>query len=720
MSFKELDIKREYRSFKNDIIKEFYIPTLRESVLYRRAVGFFSSSALAEISTGIADLVLNNGRMEIIASPKLSDEDIEAIEKGYKLRQKVIEDNLISQLTTPLDYVEGERLNLLAHLIADNRLDIKIALISGNEGSNFGMYHEKLGLLYDKYDNKIAFSGSLNETANALKSNYESIDVFTSWNEWQRVEDKEKVFEEIWENREYGLEVVDVPNVKLEIIKRYKKNFVNYRIDYVCSSKVFEENDEYNNKPHIPNNIKLHDYQLEAIKNWAYSDYKGIFDMATGTGKTFTGIGGIVKLYEELKGKIAIVIVCPYTHLVEQWVEDLKLFGIKPIVAYGESSDKNYKKKIKDSVINYNLGVIDYFCIITTNATYRSEYIQESLKRLKKDALFVVDEAHNFGAINLQNKLLKNFNYRLALSATLDRHNDEDGTKALYDYFGNKCIEYDLERAIREKKLTPYNYYPVKVYLTDSELNDYKQLSKEIGKNIIIRGDGKKKLNEKAKMLLLKRARLIAGAQNKSDLLKELIENYKNDNHILVYCGATKVLEDDFDYYDEGIRQIDYITEMLGDKLGMKVSQFTSKEDKYEREIIKQKFSDGEDLQVLVAIKCLDEGVNIPKIKTAFILASTTNPKEYIQRRGRVLRLAPGKEFANIYDFITLPREIDSVSGNINEELKFDEALIKNEVRRIIEFKKLAINSFESDKLISELQEAYGIDLYTIEMNKGD
>ena len=720
MSFKELDIKREYRSFKNDIIKEFYIPTLRESVLYRRAVGFFSSSALAEISTGIADLVLNNGRMEIIASPKLSDEDIEAIEKGYKLRQKVIEDNLISQLTSPLDYVEGERLNLLAHLIADNRLDIKIALISGNEGSNFGMYHEKLGLLYDKYDNKIAFSGSLNETANALKSNYESIDVFTSWNEWERVDDKENVFENIWGNREYGLEVVDVPNVKLSIVKRYKKDYVNYKIDYMENCKVIEENNEYNKKPHIPNNIKLHDYQLEAIENWAYSDYKGIFDMATGTGKTFTGIGGIVKLYEKLKGKIGIVIVCPYTHLVEQWIEDLKLFGIYPIVAYGESSDKNYKKKIKDSIINYNLGVIDYFCIITTNATYRSKYIQESLRRLKKDALFVVDEAHNFGSINLQNKLLKNFNYRLALSATLDRHNDEDGTKALYDYFGNKCIEYDLERAIREKKLTPYNYYPVKVYLTDSELNEYKQLSKEVGKNITIGRDGKKKLSEKAKMLLLKRARLIAGAQNKSDLLEKLIENYKNDNHILVYCGATKVLEDDFDYYEDGVRQIDYITEMLGNKLGMRVSQFTSKENKYEREIIKQKFSDGEDLQVLVAIKCLDEGVNIPKIKTAFILASTTNPKEYIQRRGRVLRLAPGKEFANIYDFITLPREIDSVSGNINEELKFDEALIKSEVRRIIEFKKLAINSFESDKLISELQEAYGIDLYTIEMNKED
>lgn len=353
--------------------------------------------------------------------------------------------------------------------------------------------------------------------------------------------------------------------------------------------------------------------------------------------------------------------------------------------------------------------------MITTNATYRSDDIQVSLRRLKKEALLVVDEAHNFGAPNLQDKLLNNFNYRLALSATLERHNDEEGTQALYNYFGNKCIEYTLERAIHESKLTPYNYYPIKVYLTDTELTKYKQISKEVGKNIIVGKNGKRKLNEKAKMLLLQRARLIAGAQNKSTILEKLMLEYKTDNHILVYCGATKVTDDDNDYYDEeGIRQIDYITEILGNKLDMKVSQFTSKEDKYERAIIKHKFSQGEDLQVLVAIKCLDEGVNIPKIKTAFILASTTNPKEYIQRRGRVLRLAPGKQFANIYDFITLPRELDTVAGYMSEELKFDSSLIKNESRRIIEFKNLAINSYESDMLLSEIQDAYGIDLYNL------
>ncbi len=722
MSFKELNLQREYRSFKNDIVNEFYIPVLKEAVLYRRAVGFFSSTALSEIAKGVASLIEKGGRIELIASPRLSEEDMEAMEKGYKLRRQIIEERLLSELTEAKDYLEGQRLNLLAHLIADNKLEIKIAILNTKDENGIGIYHEKLGIIYDNLDNKIAFSGSLNETGNALRVNYESIDVFTSWKDEERVGDKEKVFNRIWDNVEDGLEVLEFPNLKYEISKRYKKDYINSSFE--INSTIYDANSNYHvntNIPRMPDTIKLHDYQTEAIENWKLQNYRGIFDMATGTGKTFTGIGALVNLYNNLEGKLAVIIVCPYTHLVEQWVEDLSLFNILPIVAYSESEDKNYKRKIKDSVIDYNLGVIDYFCMITTNATYRSENIQSNLRKLNKDVLLIIDEAHNFGATNLQDKLLSNFNYRLALSATLERHNDEEGTRILYDYFGDKCIEYTLERAIKEYKLTPYSYYPIPIYLSDFELNRYKQISKAIGKNIIKTKSGKTKLNEKGKMLVLERARLVAGAINKVHVLEKLMEEYKDKRHILVYCGATKLIDDDKEYEEdkEGIRQIDCITDLLGNKLNMKISQFTSKEDKIERRYIKEKFSEGEDIQALVAIKCLDEGVNIPQIETAFILASTTNPKEYIQRRGRVLRLSEGKEKAEIYDFVTLPRQLDTVSGYIESEIKFDKSLIKSEVKRILEFKSLALNSYESDKLISEIQYAYGISLYCDE-EKGD
>lgn len=707
MSFLNLNIKREYRSFRDNIVEEFYVPILNESILYRRAVGFFSSTSLAQIAKGVQGLIDNGGKIQLIASPKLSDNDVEAINLGYKLRKDAIEKKLIEELREPKDYFESENLNILANLIAKEQLDIRIAIL--NKNNQLGIYHEKLGLVTDQNNDMIAFTGSLNETANAMLVNYESIDVFTSWSDFERVKDKDNAFNNIWTNNIKGLDVLEFPSIKQEIIKKYKSDSVGINKYKYKVSK--------NNNPFVPDKIKLYDYQLEAINNWKENDYCGIFDMATGTGKTITGISALVNLYNHLNGKLAVIIICPYTHLVEQWLEDLKLFNINPIIAYSESEDKNYKRKIKDAVLNYNLGVISYFCMITTNATYRTEFIQSKIVKLKKDTLIIVDEAHNFGSANLQDKLLNNFKYRLALSATLDRHNDEIGTSALYNYFGEKCIEYTLGRAIKEKKLTPYYYYPIPVYLSRDELERYKVLSREIGKNIIKTASGRTKLTEHGKMLTLKRARLVAGAKNKVKVLKSKIEKYKNDSYIVVYCGATTVTEDYCTCHEEdleGKRQIDLITELLGNELNMRVAQFTSKEDTEERTIIKEKFSYGREIQALIAIKCLDEGVNIPQIKTAFILASTTNPKEYIQRRGRVLRLVQGKEYAEIFDFITLPRELENVKGYANEEVSMDKSLLINEVKRLIEFRDLSLNPYESDKLISEIQNAYDLNLYSL------
>ncbi|WP_321833931.1 DEAD/DEAH box helicase family protein [Clostridium butyricum] len=715
MSFLTLNLKREYRSFKDNIVREFYLSVLKNSVIYKRAVGFFSSSALAEVSLGISGLIENGGKIQLIASPKLSEEDINAINLGYKIRNEVIEQNLLSQLNSPRDYFESERLNMLAHLIIEGKLDIKIAILNSN--NQLGIYHEKLGIVKDNNENTIVFSGSLNETANGMLVNYESIDVFTSWNDIDRVEDKEKAFSEIWNNNAEGLEVLEFPKIKRAILEQYKRE----KINLICESDEcnFSVDQQQKEMPKIPVSIKLYDYQLQAINNWKENNYRGIFDMATGTGKTYTGIAAVIDLYNYLNGRLAIVIVCPYTHLVEQWVEDLNVFNIKPIIAYSESTDKNYKNEIKDSVIDYNLGVIEYFCLITTNATFRSEFVQNRLEKIKGNAVLIVDEAHNFGASSLQRCLLENFNYRLALSATLERHNDDNGTYALYKYFGDKCIEYSLERAIREEKLTPYYYFPVKVYLDEYELEKYKSISKEIGKNIINLKNGKKQLNEKAKMLLIKRARLVAGAKNKVSVLESVMEKYKDNNYILVYCGATNITENNDRLFDEDdieeIRQIDCITRLLGSKLNMKVSQFTSKENNIERSIIKDKFANGDDLQALVAIKCLDEGVNIPKIKTAFILASTTNPKEYIQRRGRVLRKSKDKKYAEIYDFITLPRNLSSVKGYSEQEIISDKSLVINEVKRMIEFSSLSLNPYESDMILEEIKDAYDIDIYSLQ-----
>lgn len=718
MSFLDIEIKSEYRSLIDNIAKDFYIPLLKEAVLYKRAVGYFSSSALAEISKGITGLVENDGHIQLVASPYLTAKDMEAIQKGYEARDQIIEKALLSSLTAPKNYFEEARLNLLANLIANEKLDIKIAFTENDKA--LGMYHEKMGLLYDAEGNTVAFAGSMNETGTAMMLNYESIDVFCSWTkDKDRVEAKENAFTAIWNNCEPNVQIIDFPRVRKEILDKYKRTPIDLDVDkkeleIAISFRESETDYKYKKTGAIPDNIKLHDYQLEAIDEWERRNFRGIFDMATGTGKTFTGLGAIARLSSHTQGALAVIIVCPYQHLVEQWVEDIKKFNICPIIGYSNSFQKDWKRKLENAIRDQKLKVRnhEFFCFICTNATFASDYVQSQIAKIKGNALLVVDEAHNFGAIRLSSMLTETFTYRLALSATLERHNDEEGTEKLKNYFGQKCIEYPLDLAIQEYKLTPYKYYPVLVSLSDKELQLYSYLSQEIGKCIIKGKNGKLKLSEKGEKLALKRARLVAAAEAKIDKLREVILPYVNQSYLLVYCGAASLLGDNEDFTpveDDDIRQIDAVTSLLGNDLNMKVSQFTSKEDVEERAILKQEFEKGENLQALIAIKCLDEGVNIPKIKVAFILASTTNPKEYIQRRGRVLRLAQGKEYAEIYDFITTPRPIDEVSSLTIEEMKKDLSLIRNELNRAEEFARIALNAMEADTVIQQIKEAYNL-----------
>lgn len=725
MSLKDVSIKNEYRSLIDNVVQDFYIPLLERAKVYKRAVGFFSSSSLVEITKGIAAMAANGGKIQIVASPYLSEEDIEAIQKGYAERNSVIEGAVLRQITVEkVDYYSMQRLNLLACLIAKGVLDIRIAYTEDKNG--IGMYHEKMGLIEDEEGNVVAFSGSMNESATAMSINYETIDVFRSWgdqNEADRVRLKQNAFFSIWNDSEPNIKVLEFPSISQALIDKYKKAPPNFNVD----KEQFPPREKHTRRykdgniefltsaigPRIPDNISLHDYQKEAIASWVGENYHGIFDMATGTGKTFTGLGAISKLSEDMNDKLAVIIVCPYQHLVEQWVEDIVRFNMKPIIGFSSSPQKDWKQRLAKAVRDQKLRADkSFFCFVCTNATFTNDFVQEQISKIHSPVLLVVDEAHNFGAASYARLLDERFTYRLALSATLERHRDEEGTALLYSFFGKKCIEYSLERAIDEDKLTPYKYYPIVVHLNEDELAGYEQLSYEMSKCIIKGKNGKYKLNKHGEILALRRARIVAGASEKLDALREEIKPYIHDNNILVYCGATNVLDDksDCSSSDAGdVRQIEAVTRILGNEFGMDVAQFTSKENMETRASIKEQFQRGDRLQAIVAIKCLDEGVNIPGIRTAFILASTTNPKEYIQRRGRVLRKAPNKPYAVIYDFVTLPRPLDSVSSLTTEQAQRDLALVKNELARIKEFGRLSQNSMEANNLIWDIQDAYHI-----------
>lgn len=725
MGLKDHKVKSEYRSLIDNVVQDFYIPLLKDAVSYKRAVGFFSSSSLVEISKGIAGMAAEGGKIQIVASPYLSDEDIDAIRHGYEDRNKIIERALLTQISEkPTDYYSMERLNLLAALIADGVMDIQIAYTEDKHG--IGMYHEKMGIIEDAYGDKIAFSGSNNESATAMTINYETMDVFRSWgdsSEIERVRLKENAFYSIWHDTEPNIKVLKFPNITDALIERYRRKPANFAIDdeqfakrmLTYASKISDISSTYGGPigARVPDDITLREYQKDAISVWVGENYRGIYDMATGTGKTLTGLGAISKLSEDLNDVLAVIIVCPYQHLVEQWVEDIVRFNIKPIIAYGDSPQKDWKKRLSRAVRDQKLRRDkSFFCLVCTNATFAKDYVQDEISKIQSPILLVVDEAHNFGARTYARLLDDRFTYRLALSATLDRHRDDEGTAMLYDFFGKKCIEYSLDRAIDEDKLTKYKYYPIPVYLTDEELEKYEQKSYEMSKCLIKSKDGKYKLNKRGEILAMERARIVAGASQKLETLREYIAPYAQDNNILVYCGATNVIDEKADYSstdEEDVRQIEAVTRILGNEFGMEVAKFTSEENMETRATIKEQFQKGDRLQAIVAIKCLDEGVNIPGIRTAFILASTTNPKEYIQRRGRVLRKAENKPFAEIYDFVTLPRELDSVSGLTTEQAQRDLSLVKNELARIKEFGRLSMNSMEANDLIWDIQEAYHI-----------
>ena len=742
MSFKEINIKQEYRSPQDNIVQDFYLPVLENAISYKRSVGFFSSSALVKLSKGICELAKKGGKIELVASPYLSAEDEEAIRKGYENRAKIIENALLRGLKTEAqNFFEKERLNLLANLIESGVLNIKIAFTE--DGSCVGMYHEKLGLVEDSDGNKIAFSGSMNESEKAFTKNYETVDVFCSWkseDEKSRVLQKEKSFATIWGNFDEKLKVLHFPAIDKAILEKYKRGKADFELDKKEFSK--DQNTEYrinhedktdgadvfvvaekNNlgydfpkerKLYFPDWLNLHPYQQTAINSWVKQNYIGIYDMATGTGKTLTAISSLYKLYEDKNGDFCTIILCPYIHLVTQWCDDLKAFGINPIIAFGSSPQKDWKSKLETSIRkrNYNSGKKGFFCLIVSNATFKRKTIQERLKNIKKDILLIADEAHYLGALG-STKFLKpeSYTYRLALSATLERHFDTEGTQVLYAFFGEKCIKYGLKQAINDGYLTPYKYYPIITTLSFDEKEKYLDLSESIKRETRINSEGTTALSEKGKLLCILRSRIIAGSKSKLTALIENIEPYKDQSNILIYCGATQYSADEYEQDDcEAIRQIDEIIRQLHRKYKMKISKFIAKKTMAERELTIDNIKN-ERIQAIAAIKCLDEGVNIPSIKTAFILASTTNPKEYIQRRGRVLRLSKGKKFAEIYDFISLPDDVETLKSKDSFELEKFKTMVSNEVLRIIELAKLSTNPEPGENLAFELKQIFNLNL---------
>jgi len=683
----------EYRTGVNDVVKEFYVKAFGESIEYWRAVGYFRSSSLETFGNTLQKFLKNSGKIRLITSVELTEADSNAIEQGLN-RQEVCENRINYIIENEFKENVGTGVTKLSYLLEIGRLEIKIALPK----SGRGIYHEKVGVFFDEEGNYVAFSGSQNETVNAFEQNYECIDVFTSWNDEARAKLKKQEFEALWNGVSQGAVVFNFPEASRKKLIQTVKEYTS--IEY--GIELFEEpNTGYGMKkiPKFPVWLKLRDYQKAAINAWIKNDGHGIWAMATGSGKTITSLSAATYLLNSLPdGYVPLLVVVPYMHLVEQWAKEGRNFNIDFIKC--NSDYPNWEKELNHAITYALQDKKKLVPILTTTGTYKTPRFQNQIKKLE-NILLIVDEAHNFGSKDIRQFYLENTRFRLGLSATPKRHMDDEGSQAILDYFGDVIFTYDLKDAIRDGNLTPYYYYPIFVNLTDEEETEYYELSQKISQ-LAASGKNIDDPDSTLKILLMKRARIISSASNKIEALKQLlIEKELIHSKRNLFYVAAKIEKDDG--YE--LRMVDKMVQILRN-LGMQVDKFTSDENKDQRKYLIDKLSN-DYIDGLVAIKCLDEGVDIPSVERAFILASSSNPKEFIQRRGRVLRQSKetGKKYAYIYDFIVIPNP-DKESLDLTT-YKMERNYLEKEFLRFQEFVEIAENAYEIEPLVTELKEKY-------------
>lgn len=691
---RDLALPSSLDTSQHDLPRDFFNPLLELSDEYLRGVGYFTSGWLRENAVGLSHLAENGGHARMIVSPILVDDDWQAISLGAKAKH---DDRLYDALARTVRDLETElthhQRNALAWLIADGVIEFRLAFPRNRLS---GEFHDKFGIFKDALGDAVSFNGSYNDTEKGLR-NYESIKVFKSWSnateEWVRAD--EQRFERLWTNSDPNVEVVGFP----EAIKR---SIATYRVDtrpYVPSSTNTGKIDTL--LPTVPETLTLRDYQEEAVRAWFGNRGRGILKMATGTGKTATALFLVTTLSRTLSSNrkaLTAIVICPYRHLVDQWIEAAHEFGIVARRCYEDRA--RWWKKVSQDIATWGFQKRGLLLLVTTNATFRTEHFSEIVTRVSTELIVIGDEVHNLGSMQLKETLPMNAKFRLGLSATPERFRDEEGTEAIESYFGKTVFEFGLSDAIRNGFLTRYEYYPVLVPLNEEEEQEYLELTAKIGRRIAAITSSSEE-DPALEGLLLRRARLLGAAANKIAALEEQVRGCEQTSHCLFYCGDGSVNSSTSDVEQ---RQIDLVTHMLGNKLGLKVNQYTAETSGAERQRLLKQLGSGK-LDGLIAIRCLDEGVDVPEVRNAFIMASSTNPREFVQRRGRVLRTAPGKDVARIWDFLVQPPQIDKSSPNFAIERR----LLQRELGRAVKFAELAENGPQARRRLSSLMKTYDL-----------
>lgn len=755
---------RRYKSRSEWEPAGFFSDCLCNSTSFDIMLGFFSSSAISVLADGFAAFLYNGGQMRLVINDILTDSDKQAIvaaNDGSPLPVFDLSD--LENTVSTLSERDQHFFECLSWLIRNNRLELKVVSPVTGEG----VAHTKCGVFCDGVS-KVAFDGSVNFSLSALVQNKEGLTAFCSWDnelEREKIIDIEQEFLKTFEGRDDSVRYLPAEEIKTrmpsyikdkdliqlltdeyEILENETKGVgkktpasvvasLNKAKERVKSaiSNLKKQNESRqgerltlngDSEPRFPYATGPRDYQITAFQNWKDNKQRGLFNMATGTGKTITSLNCLLEIYLKL-GYYKAIILVPTITLVEQWTDECKGFNFRNIIAVS-SKNSNWSNEVESLILAERIEKenkrVNYI-VICTYASFVKRKVFETLSELSHSrVLLIADEAHNMGSESML-KIIDSIPYkrRLGLSATPDRQFDEGGNKAIRAFFHAEerfTFEYTMEQAIG-KALCTYEYYPHVVRLTPEEMIEYKRISDQLAKMFNKETGSLPEQDEYVKRLLLKRKRIIHKATNKLGVFKEIIDarlkEIGNLKYTLVYAPEGTIPDSwdadcftDKDCISEDVdtgKLIEAYTAIIRNAdPAITVRKFTSESS--ERDMMLSDFASG-DLEVLTSMKCLDEGVDVPRSELAIFCASTGNPRQFIQRRGRILRKHPDKKYAIIHDLVAVPEIMEG-----EDNYRMERSLLAGEIRRVRNFALLSMNANDAINELDSVLDYYNISIF--------
>lgn len=714
---------------------EFFLNGFCNSTRFDLLLGYFSSAAINLLSGAFATFLYNGGSMRLVINHVLSGDDKRTIAAGLRgeVDSNLLDLSNIQSMFKLLDASGQQFFDCIAWLIAQKRISIVIVRPKDKRG----VVHFKSGIFYDNVD-AVLFDGSCNFSAYGFLENLERINAFLSWENSRSsrmIEEQQTYFEEIFTGQSRDVDYLDVSEVEVAVATYFppksihdllanEKNLLGQRAGLTTQKKLRDllkkitvRLDAIDKEPRFPSLSGPRDYQLQAYQDWVANRRTGIFAMATGTGKTITALNCLLEEYR-LSGTFRAIILVPTVALQDQWRKECMKFNFQNVITVSS------KEKWDASLSFFNTAstiINSSFIVIATYASFVGVKFQTHFTSLPLDTLLIADELHNIGAPKVSAVLKScHLERRIGLSATPERQYDEIGNDTIQTFFGDSppyICSYSMKKAIDNEWLCKYKYFPHLVYLNDEELKEYFRISKQLFKYFDSK-TGTYRKESGVEFLLLARKRIVHKAASKLSAFVQIVhhefELKGNLKYTLVYVPEgieANYEEDDIDAdSEEDLRLIDaYTREVSNTDFTVMVRQFTS--GSKDRGQLLKDFESGK-VHVLTSMKCLDEGVDVPRSELAIFCSSTGNPRQFIQRRGRVLRIHRDKHFATIHDLVVVPR-----SERVDETFEMEKSLFKKELQRVFDFSKLAMNPMDSYSELKSALDHYGVSLEDFGVN---